>query len=139
MARKTGRPHPTVNMAIMPDEPEYQLPPPEECEDTVSTVPLAIHDHLVCKFSMWKDRYMVEFAVMQRTRMNDRWHEIVRIDTCHNEVHSHRFRRNGTETRTVLQPIPAAGGWDVVDRWYDKALSMLESEWQRNLDIWQGQ
>jgi hypothetical protein len=37
----------------------------------------------------------------------------------------------------LLEVIPVEG-WDVVDRWYPKALAKLENEWESDIRRWNG-
>jgi len=84
---------------------------------------------------------MVEFAVTQITRSRGKWIEVARIDTCHGHVHRHQLQRGSSDTVgdvRSLEVIPADRGWEVIDRWYEQALAMMQNEWKDNLRRWKG-
>jgi hypothetical protein len=145
VAKKPGRPRKgeLADLTIQPPQPPaYELPPPEECEEIEGSVGLDDEDELRIRFVLWKDRYMVEFAIVQLTRINGHWTQVARIDTCHAHVHRHQLRRDspGDVLGTVypLEAIPAVGGWEVVDRRYEESLTLMHTEWQTYLRRWNG-
>lgn len=37
------------------------------------------------------DGKIISFAVNYRTKINDRWHDVIRYDTAHGRMHAHKF------------------------------------------------
>ncbi|WP_157631233.1 DUF7718 family protein [Catelliglobosispora koreensis] len=145
MGKEPGRPKKgrLVDMTIHPPtDPQYELPPPEECEDETWPVVLAPRHELRARRNVWRDCYIVEFAIMQIVLIDGHWREIARIDTCHSSVHRHYLRKDHPEDsvgiRVEIAPIPMSNGWEVVDSWYDRSLKLMEDEWQENLRRWGG-
>jgi hypothetical protein len=64
------------------------------------------------------------------------WVDVARIDTADGEVHRHQFTADGGNYRTVYEVVPAGHGEDVIDRWFDRALDMMNNEWQENIRRW---
>lgn len=121
--------------------PAYEPPPPDECVEVIGPIVLALNHELRARYVMWQERYMVEFAVVQIALTLGKWQEVARIDTCHDEVHKHQLKRGSSDTvgvRTPLAPIPPIGGWEVVDEWYDRSLTLMKNEWEENLRRWGG-
>jgi hypothetical protein len=130
-----------VDKAIYPPSVARQQVPPEECEETQCSVGLGPDDKIIGRFVLWQDRYMVEFALMQFTRVGGRWVEVFRIDTEHDKIHKHQLRRGSPDTQgtvTDLVEIPPDEGWRVVDKGYTNALSIIQNEWRENFRRWRG-
>ena len=127
---------------VPPDDPPYELPPPEECDESVGPVVLARNHELRARYLLWKETYLVEFAIVQIVRVGGEWREVARIDTEHGTVHKHQLKRSAPEDtvgiREQLASIPAVGGWEVVDRWYDEALKLMQTDWRDNYRRWGG-
>lgn len=140
MGKSRGRPKKgeLADMTIPPDpEPEYHLPPPEECEEYEGGEILSINHELRTCMSLWLGRYMVKFSVMQYYRPGGSWEQVARIDTCHKMVHRHQLQRGSSDNHGVVvqdyAAIPANGGWEVVDNWYGESLTLMHRLWQDNL------
>lgn len=77
---------------------------------------------------------VVAFAVMQQRLLHGGWVDVVRVDSCHGEVHVHRWGRSGQELhREVIRPI---AGQEDVDYGLDVALEIVEGHWEENLRRW---
>jgi hypothetical protein len=124
-----------------PADPPFELPPPEECEETAGGIVLAVGHELRIRFVLWNDRHMVEFAIMQIVRRGGKWHQVTRIDTCHSAVHRHWLKESDPDNTVGriedLEVIPASEGWLVVDRWYDIALKKMQTEWEETCRRWE--
>jgi len=145
MGKTRGRPKKgqLVDKTILPpDDPAYELPPPEECEDVTWPHVLSPRDELRARMNLWQGTRMVEFAITQIRRDADgTWQEVARVDTCHGVVHKHQLWRGSSDTvgqRTELERIPPERGWETVDKWYDLALTLMQDGWQENLRLWGG-
>ena len=56
--------------------------------------------------SMWFDgNQLTDFVLIQQTKVRSRWTDIAKVDCCHQEVHVHRHRKDGSEQRKVLQAV----------------------------------
>lgn len=135
-----------ADMTIPPQpEPLYELPPTHECEtyDGVR-VGLLVAGHELCiRFVIWTPRNLVvDFSVEQRMLHEGEWVAVARIDTKHRTVHRHQYSRADPQTdlydRRVLAPIPAIGGYELVNDWYRKATQLLDTEWEENVRRWKG-
>lgn len=123
------------------EEMGYSLPDPEEREDIDVRVVLAPGGHeLYVHYGLWRERMIVEFAIMQIVRHNGQWAEVARIDTCHGNVHHHQLGKSrpndSVGLRTLLEDLPHNNPWTVVDRWYERALEKMEAEWTEALRRW---
>lgn len=144
MGKSVGRPKrgQLADMTIPPphDPPGYELPDPDECEEIVGPEVLAYGHELRTRFVMWKERLIVEFAIIQIVRHNGHWVEVSRIDTCHNAIHQHYLgKKRPADTvgqREILEEIPTENPWAVVDRWYDLALTRMQNDWRDSLRRW---
>jgi hypothetical protein len=130
-----------VDMGMQPPEPpSYDLPDSDECDEVPGKIVLALGHELNTRFCIWKDRLIVEFAVVQVVRHNGRWVEVARIDTCHASVHKHQLSKSKPDDQVghkeELKKIPGQSPWTVVNDWYDTALILMQTEWTENLRRW---
>lgn len=123
-----------------PDPPSYELPDPDECVEYEDKIALFYGHELSVRYRLWKDRLIVEFAVMQVVRHNGHWVEVARIDTCHGSIHKHQLSKarpgDRVGKRDELQSVPVQNGWTVVDSWYEQALDHMQRYWTENLRRW---
>lgn len=136
--RKAERRLPSMGVVPPPDEP-YHPPPPDECEEfTESIRPARRHLLTVRRVFRTGQNVVVEFSVNQSYLVGRSYEEIGRIDCDHGEVHRHQFFEVGGQERTVLEVIPLLGGEEVVDRWADTALKIMQNGWEGNFRRWRG-
>lgn len=135
MARKHGRPRKgeLADMATYPVEHAYAPPSLDECEEFDLRIELPRPGHVLRpRFNLWVPRNkVVEFAISHSAHVDGEWKTVAKIDTDRGRVHRHVYdRHTGKDLldHQLLEVIPVEG-WDVVDRWYPKALAKLENEW----------
>jgi hypothetical protein len=145
MGKARGRPKKgsLVDMSTAPpgDPLGYELPDPDECEEHPGgRIVLASGHELFARFTLWKDRLIVEFCVGQVIRQEDTWVAVARIDTCHGSVHKHQlFRKRPNDhlgQQHELARIPESNAWSFIDNWYLQALDHMQRHWTENLRRW---
>lgn len=124
-----------VDMTVAPEEtPPLVMPSPDDCDEheyDIYEAADSVHIHVRFVTHLGQP---VEFAFTQRVRDGIRWADVIRIDTCHDEVHVHRFGQSGTEfARTTLWPIEAQAD---VARGMDEAERLVVDEWEENVRRW---
>lgn len=132
-----------ADMTILPSQPAgYELPDPDECEEYKNSIVLEAGHELLVRLLLWKDRLIVEFAIMQVVRHNGLWVEVARIDTCEGSVYKHQLRKTRPDDqvgqREEVERVPTVNPWTVIDRWYEDALGRMQREWVYNLRRWRG-
>lgn len=144
MTKSKGRPKKRrladMSASPPPDRPDrYERPPLEDCEEYKQTFDLAVGHKMGLRQRFLRGRNeLVDFAVWQKTFDGGAWHDVVRIDCAHGEVHVHRYTRAGEEHRQVLEVIPPDGGPPVIDRWFTRAEGMMQNGWYENVGRWNG-
>lgn len=146
MGKTPGRPQAKklADMTIPPPrEPVYERPPMDECEEEVWPFPLSDGEELRCRRRTWLQQpaFLCDFAIIYITRDGSEWPEVARIDCCHSEVHHHQLRRGSSDTvgeRTSIAQIPAQRGWETVDSWYPRALTLMRDGWNERRRRWSG-
>ena len=70
---------------------------------------------------------LLDFALTQQIRMAGGWHDVVRYDCSHGNVHVHRFTRraDGSEIREIC-------GLDDIDYGYAVAVADILGNWEEN-------
>lgn len=130
-----------VDMAI-PEQPRRYSPPPSAvCEEMTVPVHLPMPGHqLRIRQVIYKDR-IVDFAVIQVSRVDDSWVQVARVDCDGGSVHRHQFTQDGVDLmdHLLLAPIPEGtnGAWNVIEEWFDRAVRMMEDEWEGNHWRWE--
>lgn len=133
----------TRGLADMTEAPtaEVYSPPPEHCCD-VLTMPVLVDDDGTKRYYWVQHIYrgqVVHFSVEIHIRdhaMAD-WQTVYRIDTSHGTVHEHRFRKGGDTQRVELHQIPTSDAWEFVSEWFERALTMCNDEWSKQIERWQ--
>jgi hypothetical protein len=69
---------------------------------------------------------LLAFALTQRIRMEDGWHDVVRYDCSHRVVHVHRFTRGGAESVREIFSL------EEIDHGYDAAVADILDNWEEN-------
>jgi hypothetical protein len=79
---------------------------------------------------------MTRFCLTAQVFLADAWWDVVRVDTCHDEVHAHyMYRIRNYEEREVIKPIYCQND---VDRGYQLAEALLIASWSDNVARWHG-
>jgi hypothetical protein len=83
---------------------------------------------------LWFDgRLLTDFVLSHQVDRRGAWVDIVRVDCCDEEVHVHRFTRQGEETRKSLRVI--RGPVDIKEG-FDEAKGLIFDHWQSNERMW---
>lgn len=91
---------------------------------------------LVQKIETYRDR-IYRFALMLDCMTDDGTdHPIERVDTCHAEVHRHRFGLSGAEHARVLICPYSADDHRLVTEEHDRALDDLIDNWEHKVREW---
>lgn len=124
-----------TDMGLDP-EPEsalHELYPLEDREEHSFTIDIDGRNRFIERMSLWKGR-VVEFSIVQQHRPGADWNDVARADTCHDEVHLHRFASSSdTETRRHIRSIETL---EDVSRGYDEACAMLHEHGEENVRRW---
>lgn len=142
MGKEKGRPKKNrlADMTVVPQQRRYQPPPAHACDEEM-TVPIRLPEpgnELRVRFVTYRNQ-IVDFAVVQIVRVDGEWIKVAKIDCDRGVIHRHQYLRSTGEDiydHRLLEEIPPDRGRDVVDRWYQKAVDMMESEWEENLRRW---
>jgi hypothetical protein len=140
MGRRSGPPKrgKIADLTIQPQqEPGYEPPPTDECEEQVWPLLLPEPGHKLIIRQVWHRDRMVDFAVVQVVRTDTGWQSVAKIDCSRGTIHRHQFDRAGEDLwdHRLIKVIPV-DGWDVVDEGYGLALAIMEDEWQENYRRW---
>lgn len=143
MGKEKGRPKRgrLADMAEAPEEERYHPPPLNACEEF--TIPIRLPQgggELRVRFATYQN-LVVDFAVVQIVRIDGKWEVVAKIDCDRGVIHRHQYARDTGEDLWDHRPlyvVPTEQSWQVVDRWYEKAVDMMEDEWEDNLRRWNG-
>lgn len=132
MGRKRGKPRKgeLADMTIRPPaEPVFGLPPPEELEEVESRNEID-GDEIQVRYVKWMpSEIIVEFAIMHFTWCDGKWQQVARVDSCHpGIVHIHQLKRGSSDEQGAVRILGhvSAEGYEEVDSWYDKALTLMQ-------------
>jgi hypothetical protein len=121
-----------------PDDGTRWSPDPEKLEDWPLILPLDGLGQIVGRQALDKETgRLAEFALIAQVRHQGLWHDVARVDTCHEEVHLHLFGQDGQEikeARTILLPVRDMSD---VGRGYDAAEKLLIVEWEQHVRRWE--
>lgn len=112
------------------------MPDPDECEEQTYCTPIVDGDNLneVTVRMLCHGTRVVEFSISHWTHVGGERYEVVRVDSCHYEVHAHQFYRSGSApSRRVLEPVIQA---EDVDASYEPAMEIVFDQWEDNLRRW---
>jgi len=113
------------------------LPDPDECDESSFILPVADgerRDRVIVRMRTHVTR-TIEFAMVQQTLDdNGDWQEVVRADTCHDEVHVHQFDKTGREiSKRSVRKVERV---EDVDAGYDEAAVLVFERWEDNVRRW---
>ncbi|GAA3854788.1 DUF7718 family protein [Streptomyces sedi] len=138
MANNGGKGRKLANMGVAPKPPLYSPPTVPPADEVDYAMDLDGENKLYVRLRTYRGR-IVDFAIMQRTLLYERWEEIARIDCCGGTIHRHLFSRDGEILldHDLIRDIPhGEGSWAVVDDGYLPALDELQERWESNLRRW---
>jgi hypothetical protein len=112
-------------------------PDPDNVEDWPLILPLDGLGRIIGRQALDKETgRLAEFALVAQVEYQGLWHDVARVDTCHEEVHLHLYAKDGREikdARTVLLPVCNMSD---VDRGYYMAEKLLIVEWEAHVQRW---
>jgi hypothetical protein len=119
-----------------PEEDVRWSPDPESLEDWPLLLPLDGLGRIIGRQALdEKTGRLAEFALVAQVEHQGLWHDVAKVDTCHEEVHLHLYSKNGQEiARTVLLPVRNMSD---VGRGYDTAEKLLIVEWEAHVRRWE--
>lgn len=123
--------------------PSWRKPARDECEEETYDSQLQdadLRDHkLIIRMVRHRVTYeLVEFSLIQMTRVHSHWVEVAEIDSCHDvDIHLHQCGKDAGGR--VSEPVVLADieSVDDVEAGYGIALERMEDEWEKHLDRWQ--
>jgi hypothetical protein len=79
---------------------------------------------------------LTEFCLTAQVFLAGAWWDVMRVDTCHGEVHAHyMYRTRDYEEREVIQTIYSQND---VDSGYQLAEALLIASWSDSVARWHG-
>lgn len=122
-------------MPVETGERERWYPPKPSTGETYSiTIPILPGGLIVGRTVFDEAHRMTEFCLVAQVLHDGAWWEVVRVDTCHGEVHAHyMYRTRVEEEPETILPIYNQND---VDRGYQRAEKMLITCWEDNVRRW---
>jgi hypothetical protein len=124
--------------AIPPPEPERWYPPEADPSlEYLINMPLAGLGRIIGRTQFDESNRMTEFCLTAQVFLAEAWWDVVRVDTCHGEVHAHyMYRTRVDEGREIIHPIYCQND---VDRGYQLAYTLLVASWSDHVKRWHGE
>lgn len=127
-----------ADMAVYPARDYYRPPGLDVAKEVVTPIDISPVDQLVMRQRFYREK-IVDFALAQKTMVEKKWVDVARIDCCHSKIHRHQFDQTGVDlydSREIIRIPSGEAGWEVVDRGYDSAYTLMTEEWEANLERW---
>jgi hypothetical protein len=126
-----------VDKTVHPEPEPTVWPPDLEAADRDPVPPIVVpvseNDRIIQRMTFLRGR-VIEFPLMQEHRQGNSWWRVVRVDTCHDEVHVHRYAGGGNEfRRDLIKPITCQAD---VEAGLDEAEALIFDQWEENLRRW---
>ena len=123
--------------AVPVKEPERWYPPdPQQTTTYPIKILLGELGRIIGRTEYDEAHRMTFFALTAQVLLADFWWDVVRIDTCHGEVHAHyMYRTRDYEERETILVINCQ---NEVDRGYQQAEKMLITCWPEHEKRWRG-
>lgn len=125
------------NKAIPVPEPKRWYPPEgDPAEEYPINLPMGKLGRIIGRTLYDESARMIFFALTAQIFLADAWWDIMRVDTCHGEVHAHyMFRTRSYEETETIQVIYSQND---VDGGYQLAEKLLIANWQDHATRWRG-
>jgi hypothetical protein len=136
MGKTRGQPQKNrlADMTVVPEPEPVWEPYREGTREEARTFDLLGTGNQIYQALYFDKGKVVDFVLKQEIDDDGVWREVLRVDCCHGEAHSHRFDADGQEVeRKVLVKIMKQA--DVVVG-LDKAEKMIYDKWQSNVTRW---
>lgn len=123
--------------AIPPPEPERWFPPePDPGVEYKINIPMSGLGRIIGRTQFDESDRMTEFSLTAQVPLDNAWWDVIRVDTCHGEVHAHyMYRTRDYEEREVIKVIYCQND---VDAGYQLAETLLIASWSDNVARWHG-
>jgi hypothetical protein len=123
--------------AIPAPEPERWYPPePDPSLEYPINMPMPGLGRIIGRTQFDEANRMTEFCMIAQVRLAGAWWDVVRVDTCHGEVHAHyMYRTRDYEEREVIHHIYCQND---VDSGYQLAEKLLIASWSDHVTRWHG-
>jgi hypothetical protein len=123
------------DLSIPAPEPERWYPPEPNPElEYKVEVPMPGVGRIIGRTQFDESHRMTEFSLTAQVYLADTWWDVIRVDTCHGEVHAHyMYRTRDYESREVIRPIYCQ---DDVDDGYQLAETLLIASWTDHVRRW---
>jgi hypothetical protein len=109
-----------------------ELCPPGEDHSEEDWIHLDERNRVFARRRTWRGK-LIEFALVQQTFVGGEWHDVIRADTCHGEVHLHLCSLWGGERREVVHAVTDV---DSIERGYDVCSARLFEHAEDNVRCW---
>jgi hypothetical protein len=123
--------------AILPPERERWYPP-EADPDLEYKINISMPGlgRIIGRTQFDGSNRLTEFCLTAQVFLAGAWWDVMRVDTCHGEVHAHyMYRTRDYEEREVIQAIYSQND---VDSGYQLAETLLIASWSDNVARWHG-
>lgn len=129
-------------MSAPVDEPTWDRPPEDECEETTFTGPVTGAPDGDYRLKMRMVRHLIsgnltEFAVVFQFKIGNTWADVVEIDSCHHvDVHLHQYCQSTRERVGNRELLRVVENIEEVQIGYVLAYDHVETNWQRLMERW---
>jgi hypothetical protein len=123
--------------AIAPPEPERWYPPDLDTGvEYPINIPMSGLGRIIGRTRFDDSNRMTEFSLTAQVPLDNAWWDVIRVDTCHGEVHAHYMHRTRDyEEREVIKVIYSQTDVDVG---YQLAETLLIASWSDIVARWRG-
>lgn len=119
----------------------YRPPHPVMCTEELGDFPWPTEGlpglsriHVALRYDK---RGLVHYSISQQWRADNvsAWQNVFRIDTSDGSLHFHRFKRDGTDEKGLIQELPIDGR-DIVNGSYDESYTRVHNGMDERLRGW---
>lgn len=115
----------------------WELPPPEECEETEYDTP-AGEDGDILHFRQYWHLFggtnLASFAIIAMSPLGGRLRRVAAADICHGELHVHIYDTQGRRIgRECMRPVSKQ---EDVDDGYGEAIDRIVEKWEHYKRRW---
>jgi hypothetical protein len=132
--RERGLPDKTI---ASPEPKRWHLPEASPDLQYKINIPMADLGRIIGQTQFDESDRMTRFCLTAQVLHDSAWWDVVRVDTCHDEVHAHyMYRTRNYEEIEVINPIYSQND---VDGGYQLAEALLIAKWSDNVARWHGE
>lgn len=133
MPKARGRPRQQKGVIELSRRPEVDETAPD-ADGTVEVtfserhvVDLDPDNRIAVRLELGSWKQLVDFAMIQQIRLDGKWHDVVRYDCAHGEVHAHVYRKG-----QKLSTRKRICGLSDIEAGYEEAKTALFDGWIEN-------